>query len=185
MSQDLINEGIDVSIRPRSLGTIAFSNDISTELDHQSVNELEIFISDVCRSKWYYDEPSGSYYRWEEEDDGLDTFVPTYDLLTPEWQIRVQNIVLLFSDYVVYDATLHDIRIHYADGLQPAMFFRNGQMVSGYWSGLKTDEPLHFLTENELEYNLAPGKSWIIFVTGDSVLMPTSENGWRLEFAIP
>lgn len=185
MSDDLFNDGFDVRVKPLGLETTSFSDEFSEGDSMENVTELEVIFSEVCRSKWFYDEPTNAYYRWEEEGDGLPSYVPTYDLLTPEKQLTVQNVLILFSNYVVYDATLHDIRIHYADGAMPALFFRNGKMVPGYWSGLAVKEPLNFLTQNGIEYNLAPGKSWIIFVTDDSIFQQVTEDAWRLEFAIP
>jgi hypothetical protein len=185
MSQDLFADGYDAQMRPLQLETMAFSDILPESGRWQPGQEVEIIISELCRSRWIFNEENGDYYRWEEEGDNLDTYIPTYDLLSPETQISVENVVILFSDYVVYDMMLHDIRIHYADGWMPAVFFRDGQKISGYWSGLAKDEPLHFIMENEIEYKLAPGKSWIVFVTENSVFQQMTEIAWRLEFSTP
>jgi hypothetical protein len=185
MSEDLFNNGYDVRLRPYALESIVFSETIPADLAEETVEEVEIVISEVCRSRWIFDESLQSYLRWEEEGDGLPSYVPSRDLLAPDSQIRAENLLILFSDYVVYDAMLHDVRIHYADGMMPAAFFRNGQMVSGYWSGMEAEQPLRFYTENLIEYPLVPGKSWILFVTEDSVLKQISAGSWRLEFTIP
>ena len=185
MSEDIFLSGYDTKLRVLELETTQFSETLSNELPSEPVNEIEIIFSDLCRSKWIYDTDMLKYYRWEEEGDDLDTYIQTQDLLDPDTQISVENVILLFSDYVVYDTLFHDIRIHYADGAMPAKFFRDGKMITGYWSGLVKDEPLHFMVENEIEYTLAPGKSWIVFVTEDSVFQQVTENTWRLEFSTP
>ena len=185
MSEDLFNSGYDTQLRALALETLQFSEIFPQEGAIEDVNEIEIIISDLCKSKWVYDENKLRYFRWEEEGDGLDTYVQSIDLMSPDSQISVENVILLFADYVVYDTLFHDIRIHYADGEMPAMFFRDGEMISGYWSGLVKDEPLHFMMENRIEYTLAPGKSWIVFVTEDSVLQQITSGVWRLEFATP
>lgn len=172
--------------RPYGLDALHHSEDIHLAENLIGATEIEIVTSVLCRSKWVYDPSTNSYLRWEESDDRSDNYVPSIDVAANLHQVDTQNILILFADYVVYDTMLHDIRIHYADGVMPAIFFRNGYQFTGYWSGLDTDKPLQVFDSEFAPYSLAPGKTWIIFVTADSELMATSnQGGWQVLFSRP
>jgi hypothetical protein len=56
MSEDLFNNGYDVRLRPYALESIVFSETIPSDLAEETVDEVEIVISEVCRSRWSVDE---------------------------------------------------------------------------------------------------------------------------------
>ena len=184
MSEDLISHGYDQQLKNSALETISFADELPDSIAAEPKTDIEIIFSNVCRSKWIFDANEDAYFRWEEEGNGSPDYVKTTDLLNPDGQLRVENVLILLSDYVVYDLSMHDIRIHYADGIMPAVFFRNGLMIEGFWSGLDSSSPLKFVAQDGVEYPLAPGKSWVVFLTDDSAITDI-ETGIQFEFTVP
>ena len=176
----------DLHSRPSWMDTLNHSVDLPLAENPLEASEIQIETSVICRSKWVYDPLTVSYLRWEESDDRSDNYVPSIDVAANFLQVDTQNIMILFADYVVYDAMLHDIRIHYADGIMPAIFFRNGYQFDGYWSGLDSTMPLQFYDADFMPYALAPGKAWVVFVTPDSEIITADNSGnWQVIFARP
>lgn len=176
----------DIHQRPGNLDTLNHSEDLPPAEDLVEATEIEVIISVICRSKWIYDPLTVSYLRWEESDDRSEEYIASVDVAANFLQVDTQNILILFADYVVYDAMLHDIRIHYADGVMPAIFFRNGYQFKGYWSGLDPSMPLQFYDTDFAPYSLAPGKAWVVFVTPDSEIISSDAPGtWQVNFARP
>jgi hypothetical protein len=176
----------DLHSPPGWINKLYHSVELPSAENPVEANEIQIVTSVICRSKWVYDPLTVSYLRSEESDDRSDNYIPSIDVAANFLQVDTQNILILFADYVVYDAMLHDIRIHYADGAMPAIFFRNGYKYEGYWSGLDPAMPLHFFDADFSPYALAPGKTWVVFVTPDSEVIPSETSGiWQVNFARP
>jgi hypothetical protein len=176
----------DLHSRPSGMDRHNHSVELPPVENPMEANEIQIVTSVICRSKWVYDPLTVSYLRWEESDDRSDNYVPSIDVAANFLQVDTQNIMILFADYVVYDAMLHDIRIHYADGIMPAIFFRNGYQYDGYWSGLDPAIPLQFYDADLAPYSLAPGKAWVVFVTSDSEVISSDTPGnWQVIFTRP
>jgi len=172
--------------RHYELDTLYHSADIPSGVSLVGAIEIEILTSTICRSKWVYDASIVSYLRWEEADDRTNEYLPSIDAANNLLQVDTQNILILFADYVVYDSMLHDIRIHYAEGMMPAIFYRDGYQFTGYWSGLNNDAPLQFFDEEFNAYPLAPGKSWVIFASKESEVVSLDNGGrWQIIFARP
>jgi len=126
---------VDEKIKMESLHGMDFSNDL--EIVGKEANQITIDISDVCKSRWTYDSLEEKYFRWEEIEDFEDDFVTTDDVLVDGVQLAYENIVVLFSDYVVYDMLLHDVELVYGDFTSPALMFRDGYLFEGTWTAKK------------------------------------------------
>jgi hypothetical protein len=172
--------------RPNGLNALIHTVDLPPITNLVAATEIEIITSVICRSKWLYDPLTVSYLRWEESEDRSDNYVPSIDVSANLLQVDTQNVLILYANYVVYDAMLHDIRIHYADDVMPAIFFRDGYQFRGYWSGLDPAIPLQFYDADFSPFALAPGKAWVVFVTPDSEINPSGAPGsWQVNFARP
>jgi hypothetical protein len=178
----LKQSGLDPSLDPGQLVGASFEAVINEK--HETAEELTLWFSNVCQSQWRYDPDSGNYLRWEESDDFSDDFVPSTDAAAGMQQIGFENIVVLFSKYVVYDVMLHDIAILYEDELMPAMMFRDGVISEGYWFA-DANGPLKVFDPDGSPYHFKPGATWFVLVTEDSSISNPAESSWRITFQDP
>ncbi len=133
-----------------------------------------------------FDADTEKYLRWEETDDFEDSLTPSLDQIDENLQLAFENVVFLFSDYVVYDALLHDIEVVYdEDEMKATAMLRDGVLFNGYWKTMGEEMPLSLFTEDDQPYALKPGRTWFVFVTKDSSIEMLSDGTWTLEFSRP
>ena len=173
---------VDENIKTESLHTMDFSNDL--EIVGKEANQITIDISEVCKSRWIYDSLEEKYFRWEETGDFENDFVKTNDALVDGEQLAYDNIVVLFSDYVVYDMLLHDVELVYGEFASPALMFRDGDLFEGTWTAKGEDAPLQVLYQDST-YFYKPGKTWFIFVTKNSEFKMEGVGEYYLTFQRP
>ena len=177
-----VKHGFEENIKLDSLNGMEFSNDPTGA--GKEASQITIDISDVCKSRWIYDSKEEKYFRWEEIEDFSDNFVITTDALVDEQQVAYENIVILFSDYVVYDMLLHDVELVYGDFESPALMFRDGSFFEGTWIA-KEELAILRVIYKDSGYVYKQGKTWFIFVTKNSEFKMEGVGEYYLEFQRP
>jgi len=152
----------------------------------QPGSNATILYSWYNRGEWRYDPTSGSYLRWIEELDASNnvSMVELTDANT-EKQIGFNNVIVLFSMYIEYAPTLHDISMVTNLGGQRAVIFRDGQAYEAIWKSAGADKPLQFFTSDGQPFALKPGNSWLaIMGTGTQAKQP-EPGKWEFQFFLP
>ncbi|HMQ50488.1 MAG TPA: DUF3048 domain-containing protein [Anaerolineae bacterium] len=109
-------------------------------------------------TEWHYDAGTGKYLRWINGG-------PMRDIYTG--QVAASNVIVYFAEHqrtdIVEDVTgATSVRI-LVNGAGPAWFFRDGQLIKGYWQTDGTRPP-YFSTESGEPYHLKPGNTWVQLV---------------------
>lgn len=136
------------------------------------------------RGEWRYDSVSGTYLRWVEHNLSKQEMVPLTDRINNK-HLTFQNVILLFTTYIQYNETLHDIQIWDNNYGQPAVFFRDGLMITGSWRVAGRDQPIQFYNQWGLPMALKPGNTWIVIVGLSSTLSQPAAGTWELHFSQP
>lgn len=138
------------------------------------------------RGEWRYDPETGKYRRWIEEmdKDNNRTMIPLVDRLTNE-QLQFSNIIILYTFYVEYNRTLHNIDIWNNSGSQRALFFRDGMLNEGVWRMVDKERPIQFFNAQGEPYQLKPGNTWIILAGLSSTFEQPQPGQWELYFYLP
>lgn len=118
---------------------------------------------------WRYDPQQKAYLRYQDAEDGV-TIVPQMDRLTSQ-TLAFENVVVMFANYVFYDATLFDIDLMYITR-SPALLFRDGRMYEIFWTTGNTEyerktgrlRPIRFVDGEGNPVSLRPGQTWIEIV---------------------
>jgi len=100
-------------------------------------------------------------------------------------QIAFSNVVIIFTTYIEYAPTLHDIMIWKNTGSQRAVFFRDGVMAEGTWRAPYYDHPFQFYTKWGNPMALKPGTTWIVIAGNHSTFEETSSGTWEMKFDLP
>ncbi|NLG97857.1 MAG: DUF3048 domain-containing protein [Chloroflexi bacterium] len=181
---DYVNSRQEVSNTRRDLRGMIFS-DIIHPVNEPAVN-LGVQFWTTTRGEWKYDPQTGKYLRWIEEIEGENDIkmIPLVDRLTNE-QLAFSNVIILFTTYIEYAPTLHDILLYNNPDGKRAIFFRDGVMTEGTWKTTDNGRPIQFFNSWGLPMHLKPGNTWIV-LTGDSSLFSQVEPGtWELRFDLP
>jgi LysM repeat protein len=109
-------------------------------------------------TEWHYDAGAGKYLRWINGGPMRDIF---------SGQVAASNVIVYFAEHqqtdIVEDVTgATSVRI-LVNGAGPAWFFRDGQLLKGYWQTDGTRPP-YFCTESGEPYHLKPGNTWVQLV---------------------
>ncbi|MBN1487749.1 MAG: DUF3048 domain-containing protein [Anaerolineae bacterium] len=155
----------EINARPDYKRWMAFSptpQQVGEPISYFEVN----YLSGVCTAEWAYDEATGNWLR------SIAGTVHT-DYLTGE-QIRASNVVLIFTYHIETDI-LEDIwgGGHMSIQMQlwdsgPALVFRDGQMIQGYWTRAARDHMLTFTDGKGEVLPLKPGNTWFQVVPLDT-----------------
>ena len=145
--------------------------------------QIAIQYSSFCRGEWRYDEETQQYLRWAEKDLDISDMEPQLDRLTNQ-QLAYSNVIILFSEYVIYTETLQDVEIwRNLDGKR-AVFYRDGEKFEGVWKSVSDTRPIHFFDFYGQPYHLKPGTSWIV-LAGQSSTLFMDAGTWELGFKLP
>lgn len=118
---------------------------------------------------WRYDPQQKAYLRYQDAEDGV-TIVPHVDRLTNQ-TLAFENVVVMFANYIFYDATLFNIDLMYITR-NPALLFRDGKMYEIFWTTGNTEyerktgrlRPIRFVDSEGNPVSLQPGQTWIEIV---------------------
>jgi hypothetical protein len=135
------------------------------------------------RGEWHFDPESQQYLRWIEADDDY-TMIPLVDRVNNE-QLRFANIIILYTTYVEYAPTLHDILIWDNISGRKAIIFRDATVIEGTWKVLDNFQPIQFYNRYGLPISLTPGKTWMVIVGNRSTIAETQPGNWEIQFDLP
>ncbi|MBI9043921.1 MAG: DUF3048 domain-containing protein [Anaerolineaceae bacterium] len=176
-------KGMDNQV-PDNFGTIF--DPVPPEESYFGIN-IGVEYSIRNRGEWHYEAESGKYLRWIEEEAGSFGQIPMIPLVDRNngQQISFSNVIVLFSTYIEYAPTLHDVLINANTHGQKALFFRDAVMVEGSWKIFDNNTPIQFYNQYGLPYALKPGNTWIIIAGVSSTMSQINEGNWEMQFKIP
>ncbi len=147
--------------------------------------QATILYSNHNRGEWRFDEVSGQYLRWiEDEAAGQDLeMIPLVDSET-DAQLQFSNVIVIFAYYTEYAPALHDIDIWGNTTGQRAVIFRDGQAYEANWAAASRTQPIHFYDENGEAFPLKPGNSWIV-IMGINSGVTQEQDAWKFNFYLP
>jgi len=150
----------------------------------EPADEIKIQFSSVNPSEWRYDEDSGKYLRWIDDQTGTGIdMIPLVDRVTEE-QLAFSNVAVLFVDHDEIAPTLHDMDIWNNTVGERAIVFRDGQAYDLTWQTPSRNQPIQFLDESDEVFRLKPGNTWVIIFGRFSEVL-TDEGAWTLTFYMP
>jgi hypothetical protein len=180
LQEYLINSrGIDIS-KPDLTGMV-FDTQIPD--GGEPGKNVAIQYSSFCRGEWRYNQETKEYLRWAEKDLDVSVMEPQYDHLTNE-QLAFSNVIIIFSEYVIYTDTLHDVEIWRNMDGQRAVLFRDGEKFEGFWKTVSDTRPIHFFDTEGQPLHLKPGTSWVV-LAGQSSSFFMDTGTWELGFNLP
>ncbi|NPV58002.1 MAG: DUF3048 domain-containing protein [Anaerolineae bacterium] len=174
--------GID-NQRPNLTGML-FDKRVPTS--SQLAISLEVNYISWNRGEWRYDADSHRYLRWIESwDEGTKyPLIPLVDKINGQ-QIAFDNIVLVFSTYVEYNPTLHDVLIWDSSEPQRAILMRDGIIQEGFWQSIGRTNPIRFTDEDGMPMRFRPGNTWMVIVDNASKFDQIDAGQWQLLFDLP
>ena len=95
------------------------------------------------------------------------------------------NLIILFAEYIEYKETLHNVYMNTNFAGQPALFFRDGQVVEGTWRITGKQDPLIFTDANGITYPLKPGVTWVYILGLASTVEQVEPGHWEADFDLP
>lgn len=182
LSKFVTESGIDNS-KPDLRG-MSFSKKIENWDDEAKV--FSYLYADFSVMQWHYSEETGLYELWQdfETDEKKIILAPTVDRNTNQ-PISMANILILFTNYIEYSPSLHDIDLYIGNEPQAAILFRDGKLTYGFWIAPSETSPLMFLDKNQNLLALKPGKSWIILAGNQTRTERVNQNEWDFYFDLP
>jgi hypothetical protein len=144
---------------------------------------LLVVYSQSARAEWRFDSGSGRYLRYSENDAGA--MIPLNDRTTNQ-QLSVANALVLFVPFNRYvgKTTSAEMWSLGLTGSGKAVFFRDGDVVTGTWKRVFPTQPLQFFGPDGQPYALKPGNSWIGIIGRVSGTLPSSKE-WTFYMYFP
>jgi hypothetical protein len=152
----------------------------------QPGEELLVQYSEINKGEWFYDPSVGKYLRWIEDGNEGEplTMIPLVDRNNGE-QIAFSNVIVLFTYYIEYNRTLHNIDLWNNQGPRKALFFRDGLAYGGTWHVPDVTQPFEFHKPDGEPMPLKPGNSWIILAGISSNITIPQTGRFELFFFSP
>ena len=150
----------------------------------QAANEILVQFSSVNPEEWRYDEESGNYLRWIDNQTGQTIeMIPLVDRITDE-QLAFSNVVVIFVDHDEIAPTLHDMAMWDNTDGERAIAFRDGQAYDITWKTPSRTQPIQFIDESGEAFRLKPGNTWVV-VFGLNSAVTTVDADWTFTFYMP
>lgn len=150
----------------------------------QAANEIKIQFSSVNPEEWRYDEESGYYLRWIDNQTGQTIdMIPLVDRITDE-QLAFSNVVVIFVNHDEIAPTLHDMAIWDNTDGERAIVFRDGQAYDITWKTPSRTQPIQFIDESGEVFWLKSGNTWVV-VFGLNSTVTTVDADWTFTFYMP
>lgn len=147
--------------------------------------DVSILFGSLNKGEWIFDEASGRYLRWIEENDGYGNLkmIPLVDQLTDE-QLAFSNVIVLFANYDEMSPSLHDIEVWDNTSGMRAVIFRDGQAYEATWKTTSNKAPIQFTNKDGDVFPLKPGNTWMVLM-GNSSKVKTTDDVWEFIFYLP
>jgi hypothetical protein len=152
---------------------------------NEPADNLTIIYNVQNVGEWRYNEDSGLYERWiEDEKNGSLTMIELVDANTDE-QLAFSNVIVLFATYQEFAPTLHDVILRGNTTGMRAVLFRDGQAIEGTWKAVGFDKPIQFFSTDGEPLPLKPGSTWIAIMGSNSNLKQTEPGKWNAQYYLP
>jgi len=152
--------------------------------DGEAAEEIKIQFSSVNPGEWRYDEESGYYLRWIDDETGQTIdMIPLVDRVTDE-QLAFSNVAVIFVNHDEIAPTLHDMDIWDNTDGERAVVFRDGQAYDLTWQTPNRNQPIQFVDDTGEIFKLKPGNTWVI-VMGLNSSVDVDEANWTFTFYMP
>lgn len=145
---------------------------------------MNIQFARVNPSEWRYDEESGKYLQWIDNETGqVIDLIPLVDRVNDQ-QLAFSNVIVLFAEHDEIAPTWHDIFMWDNFSGERAIVFRDGKAFDIEWKTPSRTQPIQFVDETGDIFRLKPGNSWIIIMGLNSNVI-TEDDNWTFEFYMP
>ena len=146
---------------------------------------LRVEYANFSIMQWYFDHQLGKYELWMEAQEGdILVLAPVTDRNNGS-SITVENLIIMFAEYVEFAPTLHNIRIEDMHTPHKALLFRDGRVTYGTWRTPDPGRPIIFERLAGDSMPLKPGRTWVVIVGLNSLVTTPEEDFWRIDFFIP
>lgn len=147
----------------RSLLQLTFSYGLPDS--GQAAKSLLIRYADTNQALWEYDPSVGLYFH-SRNSISNPSITPDIDTLSQE-QLTAHNVILMFHE-TEKKIDGYKPLLNFIDR-QPALLFRDGIRIEGYWSTENTEaetatdrfRPIQFYLSNGEPFSLKPGRTWV------------------------
>jgi hypothetical protein len=152
----------------------------------EPASQLLVQYAEINRGEWQFDAASAKYLRWIEDGNEGEplTMIPLVDRNTGA-QLGFSNVVVLYSFYVEYNRTLHNIDLWNNLGPQKATYFRDGLKYDGKWIITDHSQPFELLQDDGSPMPLKPGNTWVVLAGISSELSNPQGGRYELYFYVP
>jgi len=146
---------------------------------------LQVAYADFSIMQWHFDSEERNYVLWmeRETESGLE-MAPMTDRNNGQ-DVRFDNLVVMYAEYLEYTPSLHDIILTEAVGYHPALLFHDGGITFGQWQISEPDRPIQFEFPEGGALPLKPGKTWVVIVGLSSVTTQPAGGEWEIELDLP
>jgi hypothetical protein len=145
---------------------------------------VKIEFSNVNPGEWRYDQESGKYLRWIDNETGQPIdMIPLVDRITDE-QLAFSNVAVIFTHIDEIALTLHDMDIWDNTQGERAVVFRDGKGYDITWQTPSRTQPIQFIDEAGEIFKLKPGNTWVI-IFGLNSVVTMDEGSWTFDFFMP
>jgi len=127
--------------------------------------QLGVNYSFTTRSEWRYNDETGLYERWIEQLDQNNrmSMIPLIDRNNDE-QVTAANVIVMFSEHIELQPTLHDIPLKDNQSGERGILFRDGQTYEIRWRSINPDRPFQFYSPDGNLMTLKPGNTFVQIV---------------------
>lgn len=150
----------------------------------ETAEVVNIRFSQLNPSEWRFDNESGKYLAWidDEVGQGID-LIPMVDRVNEE-QLAFSNLVVLFAEHDEIAPTWHDIFLWDNYSGKRAVVFRDGNAYDINWKSPSRTQPIQFVDDAGETFKLKHGNTWIV-IMGLYSNVNRIDNNWTFDFYMP
>ena len=161
---------------------MAFDPDLPD--DGQTTDVISIRFSRVNPSEWRYDQDSGFYQQWIDNETGeMIELIPLVDRVNDQ-QLTFSNVAVIFVEHNEIAPTWHDMYLWDNNDGQRAVVFRDGNAYDLTWRTPSRTQPIQFLDQSGEVFRLKPGNTWVV-IMGLNSGVTTVDGTWTFNFFLP
>ncbi len=150
----------------------------------ENADVITIQYSRINPSEWRFDEESGFYLQWIDNETGQQIdLIPLVDRVN-EQQLAFSNVAVLFVEHDEIAPTWHDMAMWDNFDGQRAVVFRDGNAYDLTWQTPSRTQPIQFLDQDGEVFRLKPGNTWVV-IMGLNSGTTTEDGTWTFNFFMP
>jgi len=150
----------------------------------QNADVIDIRFSQVNPSEWRYDEDSGLYLQWIDNETGqVIDLIPLVDRVNDQ-QLAFSNVAVIFVEHDEIAPTWHDMSLWDNNAGQRAVVFRDGNAYDLTWRTRSRTQPIQFIDQAGEAFRLKPGNTWVVIMGLNSGVILV-DGTWTFNFFMP